>query len=512
MKLFALICLLAVGALADVQVVEKPHSISIQSDGQTLWTFNHDPAEGKPYFHPLGSTDGTLFTDLRPKDHPWHRGVWFSWKFINGVNYWEEGRATGKSAGETRIVDVARQVGGQAVRLDLALEYAPADSDVLVMKEQRNIRISAPDESGVYTIDWASSFQALENDVVLDRTPLPGEANGKKWGGYAGWSVRMNKNVAGGAFMNSDGLAGESAHRESASWMLFQAPEGGSLLFMDHPDNLRYPAKWYVAEKMPYFSPAAIHDEPHAIKAGESLTLRYRLVVHPGAIRAEAAEQEWSNWVKAKVVILAGANNHRWQETTPVLEEILEGSGKFDVEVVEDPERLTPEFLTDYDVLLSNWNAYGKNKPALWSEVLKKTYVEFVRNGGGHVVVHAGSSSFYDWDDYHAICCATWERGGTAHKKPHEFEVRMKPHPITHGLENFKTTDELWFRPTVHPQAQIVAEAYSKTTGNWEPSAMVSRFGEGRTFCLLLGHDEGSMKQGGFKKLLVAGTAWTAQQ
>ncbi|VGO23350.1 DUF6807 family protein [Pontiella sulfatireligans] len=511
-KLLLSLALVSSSVLAGVEIKESPSSVSAELDGKVLWTFNHDPAEGKPYFHPLASTDGTSFTDLRPKDHPWHRGVWFSWKYINGVNYWEESRETGKSKGETRITNIEREAGSeQGVRLKLDLEYAPTESKAVVMKEHRSLFISPPDETGAYTIDWSSEFQALEKDLVLDRTPILGEPKGKAHGGYAGWSVRMNKDMIGGAFLNSE--SEEGADRKPAAWMQFKSPNGGSLLFMDHPDNLNYPSKWYLAQGMPYYSPAVIHDGPHTIQAGEVLKLHYRLVVAPVAMTAEAASKHWENWTSSKVVILTGANNHKWKETTPVLEAILEGSGRFDVDVVEDPEQLTAEFLTNYDVLLSNWNAYGKSKPAPWPEQLKKAYIVFVRKGGGHVAVHAGSSSFDKWDDYHAICCASWKKGETGHGKPHKFEVRISTpaHPAVQGLENFETTDELWFRPLVHPDAEVIAESFSETTGNWEPTALVSQFGKGRCFTLLLGHDSEKMKKPGFKKLFISGTEWAAE-
>lgn len=300
MKLFLLLFLVvATASYAGLEVVETEHGVSAEFDGLTLWTFNHDPAEGKPYFHPLASTDGTTFTDLRPKDHPWHRGVWFSWKKINGVNYWEESRKTGTSAGETRIVEIKRNISkGKQVRFEFAIEYVPAGTDDAVMKESRVVSVSPPGEDGIYTIDWSSEFLAMDKDVALDRTPLPGQKGGKGHGGYAGWSVRMNKDVKGGVFLNSAGQKGTAAHRQPAPWMQFTSPQGSSLLFMDHPGNLRHPAKWFVAEKMPYFSPAVIHDAPHTIKAGESLSLRYRLVVLPDAADGEAANAIWERWAE----------------------------------------------------------------------------------------------------------------------------------------------------------------------------------------------------------------------
>ena len=277
---------------------EQAHgsSISRESNGKPLWTLNHDADEGKPYIHPLATVDGKVFSGLRPDDHPWHRALWFSWKFINGVNYWEEDRA-GKSAGRTRLLKVDRtELPSGVVRVEMELTYAPAATGHRVLDESRTVLIHPSDASGAYRIDWSSRFRALKNDVILDRTPLPDEPGGKPWGGYAGYSLRMNRDVAGGVFTNSEGQTGVAAHRQPARWMAYSKPGVGGVLFLDHPDNLRHPAKWYVAEGMPYFSPAVIHDSAHMIKAGESLQLQYRLVIQPAVVDADFAEQEWKRW------------------------------------------------------------------------------------------------------------------------------------------------------------------------------------------------------------------------
>ncbi len=297
-RLLLVLGLTAVAFSKPYEIVEKENAVTMLYHGQTLWAYHHDPAEGKPYFHPLSATDGTLFTDLRPEDHPWHRGVWFSWKGINGVNYWEEDRKTGTSDGETRIVQMKRRVSEtQTIQLEFDIDYVPTETNAVVMKEHRRVIVSPPDKTGTYRIDWSSTFQALDQDVILTRTPPLNKPNGKAWGGYAGWSVRMNKGVMGGVFINSHGV--EGADRQPATWMLFKAPQGGSLLFMDHPQNLNYPVKWYLAPDMPYFNPAVIHDAPHTIKAGQTLRLCYRLVIAPGLWDDDRALKAWNAWIGA---------------------------------------------------------------------------------------------------------------------------------------------------------------------------------------------------------------------
>ncbi|WOO43728.1 DUF6807 family protein [Rubellicoccus peritrichatus] len=281
------------------EIQETADSISMIWDGSPLWTFNHSAEEGKPYFHPLATTKGTVFSDLRPDDHPWHRALWFSWKFINGVNYWEENRETGKSEGQTMLLDIDRTVlPDKAVQVKMELAYAPAATGERVLEESRTVLISPPDASGAYRIDWSSEFRALDHDVILDRTPLPEEPDGKTWGGYAGYSMRMNSGVFGGTYLNSEGLAGADTNHQPARWASYTAPNDGSILFLDHPENLNHPAKWYVAPGMGYFSPAVIHDARHTIKAGETLELHYRLIINPGAVDTAYAEAEWSEWIK----------------------------------------------------------------------------------------------------------------------------------------------------------------------------------------------------------------------
>src|SRR5512140_3774257 len=101
-----------------------------------------------------------------------------------------------------------------------------------------------------------------------------------------------------------------------------------------------------------------------------------------------------------RVLILSGQNNHDWKATTPRLKSILEPGRRFGLEVTEEPEKLDDARLAKFDVLLSNWNSFGL-KNGDWPETARAAYVKFVSDGHGIVIVHAGSSSFNNWEDYH---------------------------------------------------------------------------------------------------------------
>jgi hypothetical protein len=108
------------------------------------------------------------------------------------------------------------------------------------------------------------------------------------------------------------------------------------------------------------------------------------------------------------VVIISGQNDHNWQQTTPALVQLLEQHGNFTVDIDQHSENLTADKLNKYDVIVSNYNTFGSDATVKqWPKQAQQAYTEFIRQGHGHVVVHAGGSSFYDWPEYHQIA-ASW--------------------------------------------------------------------------------------------------------
>jgi len=190
-------------------------SVSLLNRGAAVWTFRYGPAAPKPYFHPVALPGGPVLTWDRPADHTWHHGLWFSWKFLNGVNYWEED-PNGVSAGHTSVRDVqTRTADDHSARIELKLEYGPP-SQAAVLTEQRTIAISAPDATGSYYMDWTMEFTAGAADVRLDRTPLPQEPGRPSLGGYAGISLRWADAVRDLEALQSQWAVGRVARRAAA--------------------------------------------------------------------------------------------------------------------------------------------------------------------------------------------------------------------------------------------------------------------------------------------------------
>ena len=215
-----------------------------------------------------------------------------------------------------------------------------------------------------------------------------------------------------------------------------------------------------------------------------------------------------------RVLLFSGQNNHDWRQTTPRIRGILTASGRFTVDVTERPDQGDAATFARYAVIVSDWNTFPA-EPQIkeWPASMRAAFLNFVRAGGGHVVVHSGSSSFENWPEYRQLCGSAWGQG-TGHGPIHPFEVRpVGDHPITRGLEPFRITDELWHRAEVQPRT-VLATAFSSKdqggSGQDEPVALVTEFGQGRGFTLLLGHNTQAMDAPGFQALLLRGTEWAA--
>lgn len=261
---------------------------------RVLWQLVADPAEPKVYFHPLATVGGEVLTAYRPADHPWHRGLWWSWKFINGVNYWEENPKTQISDGKTELVSVDFKPGKDfSANVSLLIHYRLPGQAVL-MTESRLLSVTPPDAQGCYRIDWQSTFTAGAAALNLGRTPLAHEVGGKAYGGYAGLSARLILKPEGWSIRNSEGKDGmQAAHGQKARWMDFSSA-GAGLAICDHPDNLRSPSPWYVHDQKPmsFFSPSLLYHESLDLAAGQSLILKYRVLVHAQAMTAAQLDSE----------------------------------------------------------------------------------------------------------------------------------------------------------------------------------------------------------------------------
>jgi hypothetical protein len=305
LSLFVL-CLFQSAARADWQRTDT--TLAWRVGANVVWQFSFDPQKGKPFFHPLTVAGGPALTNFKPVDHPWHYGLWFSWKYINHVNYWEEDRMTGHAEGATRWstpVIETKPDGSARIRFDLTYTNP---SNRVDMTESRDLEISAPKPDGSYTIDWRAHFTAGKAGAVLDRTPMPGEPDGKVNGGYAGLGIRMAAQPLTMSVVCSTGLVTHfesDRARPNAAAVGCNFSEGpkeiGGLAIFSAPANTGENAPWYLinGEQFRFACAAILAPKPLTLAAGERMNLDYRIAVQPRAWTTNTLQTAYAAWLPA---------------------------------------------------------------------------------------------------------------------------------------------------------------------------------------------------------------------
>ncbi|MBM4089297.1 MAG: hypothetical protein FJ276_07695 [Planctomycetes bacterium] len=291
----------------DLKYRQTDSSIALCNGDSIVWQFTYSDGQPKSFFHPVSLPNGPVLTWNEPPDHPWHHALWFSWKYINGINYWEPEANSSSPKGRTKWsnVRIDPQPDGKTVA-QMHLDYCHP-SDHVVLSEERTVTVSAPRADGQYAFDWKCAFTAVEPQVTLDRTPLPNEPNGQAYGGYAGLSVRFSKELIErqavsnlGPIDFNEGRFRGKANAVDYNGLIDGQPVG--IAICDHPSNLNHPTPWYVicSAEMSYYSPAVICYEPHQMKAGDEFTLRYRVIVHPLRWDAARLGREYEEFVRSE--------------------------------------------------------------------------------------------------------------------------------------------------------------------------------------------------------------------
>ncbi len=268
-----------------------------------LWKYVYG-GKPKPYLHPLCTPAGHCLTLFEPHDHVWHRGLWYTIKFINGENFWEELEPFGtqRTVSPPAIVHLP---GGRIV-LHSDLEWLRPDNQTAVFNEQRHISYeSLDDESYALDVETALTAQA---DLTLDRTPFT------TWGGYGGLIVRGNRNWQETRLLFPDGSTNDRPTGIPATWCDFSgkldggsAQTGGVAIF-DHPHNPRHPTPWYgTTGSGHYVNAAFLFHEPMHVPRGATLRFRFRVLVHDqiwDVPRLQAAYEEYTTKTESDLEVI----------------------------------------------------------------------------------------------------------------------------------------------------------------------------------------------------------------
>jgi hypothetical protein len=251
---------------------------------------------------------------------------------------------------------------------------------------------------------------------------------------------------------------------------------------------------------------------------------------------------------KIKVMIIGGQNNHDWAQSTPFLAKLLD-KGNFEATVYNTPPKGANK--EQWDAWQPKFRQFGcvvlDYNGEMWPEAVKKDFVDYIRDGGGVLLIHAANNSFSGWKEFEQMVGLLWrapafgyslyiddqgklvrEEPGKGRKMGHGsmydwvMTTRDSQHPITQDMpvKWQHKFDELYHGQRGPAEnINILLTAYSDParggTGKNEPIVWWVPYGKGHVLVNVMGHvyhggGLACMQCVGFKTILYRGCEWLA--
>lgn len=312
-----------------VQVIahESQRRVDVTIDGKPFTSFIWPTTLKKPVLYPLITDEGITVTrgyplDPRPGervDHPHHAGLWFNYGNANGFDFWNNSDAIKPAdrpkMGSIELTRIAStKSGSDRGALVADSIWITGSNERLLDQTTRYVFIKRPHER---VIDQTITLKAL-NRVVFhdDKEGLLGmrvahwlESPDEKGGVFMDASGRPTKVAAvdttgvTGVYLTSEGVKGEAAWGTRGRWCALTGHKDDhtvTIAIFDHPGNPGYPTYWHARgyglfaanplgrsifdPKQPSFN--------FTLEKGQTVTFRYRVVLHSGEEDADALNHE----------------------------------------------------------------------------------------------------------------------------------------------------------------------------------------------------------------------------
>lgn len=292
----------------NLAVKVEPDGVAVLIDGQ-LFAKYLKRSGTRPIVWPIIGPGGQQMTrgypmaELGPSeasDHVHHRSLWFGYEGINGFNFWHEPEAGNRhsvTSGTIRHREIARADSDGQVATVVARNDYLGDSGQVVAQDERILRFGT-DQLEADPFGPQAQTRWIDFQLRLWSEDRPLKLGDTKEGAFA---IRVPGDMKvdakkGGRILNSLGDTNHRAWGIPAEWVDYSGPVAGQnagITIFTHPSGYNPKPCWHVR---PYglfavnpFSKKAYNqpgEEGFEAAAGESVTIRYRVLFHNGKFDA----------------------------------------------------------------------------------------------------------------------------------------------------------------------------------------------------------------------------------
>jgi hypothetical protein len=296
-------------ATSRVELKAAEDHVGVRIGGELFTRYIYGKAVPKPCLYPIVGPFGQAVTRAYPQetvsgdstDHIHQRSVWVAWGNVNGSDNWSEEPGSGRMLHRAFETLESGPVFG---RLSARNDWVSAAGTRLMEDRLEYTFYNVPPSFRLF--DLNVSFRATDGDVRFGDT---------KEGGII--SLRVAASMEGsrtGRIENALGAATEAeTWGKRASWCDYSGPVGGHIVgiaVFDHPANPCYPTYWHVRDyglmtANPFglsFFVGGGADGSYALRAGEELSFRYRVLIHAGGAQEGGVKDKYLEYVFSPAV------------------------------------------------------------------------------------------------------------------------------------------------------------------------------------------------------------------
>jgi hypothetical protein len=305
---------------SGIKILKRHKDLSIIADEKPVLNYRFEttfPPEGvdplykrSGYIHPLWSPEGKILTCIQPADHYHHYGIWGPWTLTHiddrEVDFWNlaKGQGTVKFAGF--LSETEGDVFSGFKVLQQHIDFGAAGEDQIAMNEILDVRVWNITEKA-WIIDYTTTLNTpLPNGIMLDAY---------RYGGGIGFRSTEKWHKDNSTVLTSEGKDRTEADGSLARWCILEgesdAGKGRSgILILSHPSNRMHPEPMRVWPANTnngrgdlFFEFCPIRHKEWKLEPGNDYTLKYRMIVFDGEMKAETAEKYWNSFAKMPLII-----------------------------------------------------------------------------------------------------------------------------------------------------------------------------------------------------------------
>jgi hypothetical protein len=293
----------------SMSIEDTQKALVLKKNGHPVLQYNYahldpppgaDPAYGRTggYIHPAYSPEGNVLTNIQPRDHYHHFGIWNPWTSVvyDGKHYdlWNIGDKKGTvRARSVEGIYEGAVFSGFTVLLDHYIFNEGTEK--VIMNEYWEVK----------TWNVPNGFLWDFESHLMPSTSLPILLEAYRYAGF-GWRGTPEWTKENCEMLTSEGKTRPEIDGTNARWIYVTGDTRtgrSGLLFMGHPENYSFPEPLRIWDQNAnggrgdaFINFAPTKNRNWELQPNEHYVLKYRVLTFEGNMTAEQADKLWNDF------------------------------------------------------------------------------------------------------------------------------------------------------------------------------------------------------------------------